>query len=393
MSLRRLSCLGCSVVLLMCAVLAFVIAGAVGTLQTAQALSCQYSGTTTGGGGGGGSTGSLTAEETQNAKTIIGVTKGMNLGTNAQVIAIATAVVESGLINLPGGDRDSAGLFQQRPSQGWGTYQEVTDPVYATTKFLAALTSIPNWQSIPPGTAAQEVQKSAYPDRYQQAIDGPYNGFPSAPTIVGSLASLSPAIAPDPRALGSGGSSGGGGGATPGTNPCGAGVTGYVNPIQSQWYAPARVDMGTDWLPQMQDTPVIAIGDATVTYAQTGSANTGWPGTPGGCVVYTLASGQLAGKSIYVCENVSPTVSAGQKITAGQTIAYSHPGYAWTEWGWANGSGGPGPLTPYGGSPDGYCTPGGIAFANFLHDLGAPWATVDICPWAPGQWPDKNPYP
>ena len=78
---------------------------------------------------------------------------------------------ESELRNLDGGDHDSAGLFQQRPSQGWGSFDEVTDPVYASEAFFSALIAVERWQQLPVTVAAQAVQRSAYPDAYQQHAD------------------------------------------------------------------------------------------------------------------------------------------------------------------------------------------------------------------------------
>ena len=112
--------------------------------------------------------GQLTDEQRQNAAVIIGVAKGMNLPPKAWVIALATAMQESGLRNLGYGDRDSLGLFQQRPSSGWGSGDQVVDPTYATKKFLAALQQVPNWPALPLTKAAQAVQRSAFPNAYAQ---------------------------------------------------------------------------------------------------------------------------------------------------------------------------------------------------------------------------------
>ncbi len=68
--------------------------------------------------------------------------------------------------NLPYGDRDSLGLFQQRPSQGWGTPDQILTPTYAATRFYQALVAIPNWQQIPLTEAANAVQRSAHPSAY-----------------------------------------------------------------------------------------------------------------------------------------------------------------------------------------------------------------------------------
>lgn len=110
--------------------------------------------------------GTYTTDQIANATTIYQVSQGMGLPAYAAVIAIATALQESDLYNLDYGDRDSLGLFQQRPSQGWGTPAEIMNPVYAATKFYQALVKVPNWQTIPLTEAAQAVQESAYPDAY-----------------------------------------------------------------------------------------------------------------------------------------------------------------------------------------------------------------------------------
>lgn len=118
----------------------------------------------------------LSEEQIDNARTIIGVGKGADLSKQAQTIAVMTALQESSLNDLDGGDRDSAGAFQQRPSMNWGSADEVTDTVYASKAFYGVdsetsnpgLTQIDNWEGIDPGDAAQEVQRSAYPDAYDK---------------------------------------------------------------------------------------------------------------------------------------------------------------------------------------------------------------------------------
>lgn len=111
----------------------------------------------------------LTAEQLGNAQIIYQVSANMKLPSWAAVVAIATAMQESSLINLTTATNyDSLGLFQQRPSQGWGSAAQVTDPVYASQAFYSRLIKVPNWQSIPLTQAAQAVQRSAYPDAYAQ---------------------------------------------------------------------------------------------------------------------------------------------------------------------------------------------------------------------------------
>jgi cell wall-associated NlpC family hydrolase len=108
----------------------------------------------------------LDADQMGNAETITAVAAAQHLPAYAATIALATAKQESDLRNLDHGDRDSLGLFQQRPSQGWGTRAQIAHPVYATTAFLRRLTAVPGWQTLPLTRAAQAVQRSAYPDAY-----------------------------------------------------------------------------------------------------------------------------------------------------------------------------------------------------------------------------------
>ncbi len=110
----------------------------------------------------------LSIDQMQNASTIAAVAASRNLPERAVTISIATAMQESRLTNLGGGDRDSIGLFQQRPSQGWGTPEQISDPVYATNKFLDKLVAIPGYAQLPLTEAAQDVQHSGFPDAYAQ---------------------------------------------------------------------------------------------------------------------------------------------------------------------------------------------------------------------------------
>ncbi|WP_328463040.1 M23 family metallopeptidase [Actinoplanes sp. NBC_00393] len=106
----------------------------------------------------------------RNAAVIINVGADLQMPPRAWVIAVATAMQESRLVNLghlgARNDHDSQGLFQQRPSSGWGTPEQVRDPVYASTKFYEKLKTVEGWQTMPLTRAAQAVQISAYPDAY-----------------------------------------------------------------------------------------------------------------------------------------------------------------------------------------------------------------------------------
>jgi hypothetical protein len=105
-------------------------------------------------------------EQMQNASTIAAVGVKIGVPTFGIEVAEATALQESKLYNLTGGDRDSLGLFQQRPSEGWGTAAQIMDTTYSSTAFYEALMKVANWQSLPLTQAAQDVQHSAYPDAY-----------------------------------------------------------------------------------------------------------------------------------------------------------------------------------------------------------------------------------
>lgn len=121
----------------------------------------------------------LDAEQVANAKLIVQIGRQRGVPDRGIAIALATAMVESWMRNLDWGDRDSLGLFQQRPSQGWGTASQVGDPARATAVFYGGpsdpngtttrgLLDIPGWQGMGFSDAAQAVQISAYPERYGQ---------------------------------------------------------------------------------------------------------------------------------------------------------------------------------------------------------------------------------
>ncbi|MGV9547278.1 C40 family peptidase [Streptomyces ardesiacus] len=110
----------------------------------------------------------LPAEQVPNAATIVAAGLSLDVPKKGQIIALATAMQESRLRNLGSGDRDSLGLFQQRPSQGWGSAQQIRDPVYASEQFYKHLLKVDGWQQMTVTQAAQAVQKSGLPDAYAQ---------------------------------------------------------------------------------------------------------------------------------------------------------------------------------------------------------------------------------
>lgn len=114
---------------------------------------------------------SLDPTQMANAATIAAVGIRRGLPERAMVVALATALQESKLENLSDGDRDSVGLFQQRPSQGWGTAEQISDPRYATGQFYNALLRVKGWQQMRVTEAAQRVQHSAHPEAYEKWAD------------------------------------------------------------------------------------------------------------------------------------------------------------------------------------------------------------------------------
>ncbi|MQT04524.1 hypothetical protein FF041_31515 [Streptomyces jumonjinensis] len=116
--------------------------------------------------GAGGPSYELSTEMAANAATVAAVGTARGLPERAVTIALATALQESALRNIEYGDRDSLGLFQQRPSKGWGTPEQILDPVYSAGKFYEQLAEVPGYSRLPLTVAAQRVQRSGFPQAY-----------------------------------------------------------------------------------------------------------------------------------------------------------------------------------------------------------------------------------
>jgi hypothetical protein len=127
----------------------------------------------------------LTVAQLHHASTINAVGLARGIPERGRIIAVATAFQESSLRNREDGDRDSVGLFQQRPSQGWGTKEEILDPIYASGQFYDALLQVDDWADLPLTEAAQQVQQSAHPDAYAK-------WEPQATTLVRALSGAAP---------------------------------------------------------------------------------------------------------------------------------------------------------------------------------------------------------
>ncbi len=254
-------------------------------------------------------------EQMRNAAIIINVGKEMGLPPRAWVIAVATAMQESRLTNLghlgARNDHDSQGLFQQRPSAGWGTPAQVRDPEYASRKFYEKLKTVEGWETTSLTRAAQRVQRSAYP-----------NAYAKHETIAAQIVNLLTNGAAN-RAVDSL------------TAVCAAGnqiaASGWTNPVQavvgSGFRTPGRpTHQGVDLIVG-KGAPIVSASSGVVSVVKCDedsggrqSCNVdGFPGK-GGCgwMVEIVHAGNVMTRYCHMVER--PTVRIGQQVTAGQNI-------------------------------------------------------------------------
>jgi cell wall-associated NlpC family hydrolase len=185
------------------------------------------------------SVGPYKGQQITNAAAIITIAGQRGLDAKAQQIGLIASMTESNLTNDSGGDRDSAGLFQMRPSQGWGTYAQVTDPTFAINEFFQRMVQVSGWESMDPGDVAQAVEESAYPDRYATQV----------PEAVQIMNALSGVTATTVSATDTGMVCGSGSGNANITLPVGA--TGPVGPhadVVSQVIAYAEAQLGKPYV-------------------------------------------------------------------------------------------------------------------------------------------------
>ncbi|MFJ9961204.1 C40 family peptidase [Streptomyces avermitilis] len=250
------------------------------------------------------------AEQVPNAKTIQATGVAMNIPARGQIVALATALQESGLRNLTYGDRDSLGLFQQRPSQGWGTANEILDPVHSSTMFYEALEKVSGWQSLSVTQAAQAVQKSGFPEAYakweplatalQQAIEpllSKSGGASPSPLPSGSAGTGS---APTSTA---GGCTSGGDGTDFGTIPPGAVPAGYKIPAD----APPKVQTAIRWALGQLDTPYQWGGSCTDSHG---------PDPMGRCDCSSLMQQSYKAAGVTLTRTTYTQVKVGKSVSA-----------------------------------------------------------------------------
>lgn len=250
------------------------------------------------------------AEQVPHAKAIQATGVAMNIPARGQVVALATALQESGLRNLTYGDRDSLGLFQQRPSQGWGSAEEILDPVYSSTRFYEALEKVSGWQSLSVTQAAQAVQRSGFPEAYakweplatalQKAI------APLLSKTDGDAPSPSPSgpASPDtPSADAAGGCAADGDGTDFGTIPPGAVPAEYKIPTD----APRAVQTAIRWALGQLDTPYQWGGSCTDSHG---------PDPMGRCDCSSLMQQAYKAAGITLTRTTYTQVAEGKAVSA-----------------------------------------------------------------------------
>jgi murein DD-endopeptidase MepM/ murein hydrolase activator NlpD len=245
-----------------------------------------------------------------NAAIIVNVGHDRAIPPRGWVIAVATAMTESRLINTPVvTDHDSVGLFQQRPSQGWGTPAQLIDPIYASTRFYTALLTVPDWQRLPVTQAAQAVQRSAFPQRYA-AVEHDAETVVAAVAGVGSISDL------------------------PGASPVGCAgppqlaASGWTSPVKGTIGDPfgirrGRLHTGVDLIAPRYTIIRAASGGVVVRVVcepATGNCDVDGSDAAQGCGWYVDIQ-HADGVATRYCHMVRrPDVTAGQTVTAGQPI-------------------------------------------------------------------------
>lgn len=264
--------------------------------------------------------GGYSAEQVSSAATIVRAGVDAGVPARGRVVAVAVAIQESSLRNLHGGPDDSVGLFQQRPSQGWGTREQLLDPAYASRRFYAALLAVRGWQQMPLTEAGQAVQRSAYPDAYARwepdaimLVDAV--GGPTAAAGLGRCPSDCPGLVSD---AGTSGLS------------AAAGRCGWVAPVRARVVSGFRtterpghdgVDLGA-----ARGTPIRAVSAGVVVAVRCdiapaghGCDQDGSPSTPGcGWYVDLRHAGNVHTRYCHMLTR--PSVVEGQPVLSGQVI-------------------------------------------------------------------------
>lgn len=255
-------------------------------------------------------------EQVADVATIVNVGQQMQVPARGWVIAVATAMQEARLFNPRRvTDHDSVGVFQQRPSQGWGTVEQIMDPAYASRKFYERLLQVPGWQSMALTVAAQAVQRSAFPSAYAkheakaaQLVDQ----VSGAPVVNAGTAADGCAHAGEVTASGW-------------TAPVKGATVGEGLGAPRKGHRHAGVDLMVG-----KHTPIVSIADGVVirnkcddgTAAHGGCDRDGSPDIPGcGWYLDIRHAGGIVSR--YCHQLVRPLVPVGAHVTAGQQVGWS----------------------------------------------------------------------
>jgi hypothetical protein len=289
--------------------------------------------------------------ETQIEIRIYLVGQVMHMTPRQIVTAYDVGFVESTMHNIHWGGEGSTGVFQQRNFSPWTDGgRNRNNVIDASISFFLRLRELDNGQPIP--VLAQDVQVSAYPERYYDWVDDGVETYNRIKRLVGTPAGVKSIKSLEGITIGSGG-----------IGACALTGNGtYVNPFEGQSWTPERTDQGVDYATS-HNYPIRAIGNAEM-------MSTGSWGKYGPFAWYKLLDGPQQGHCVFVAEGIQNILPAGTVVRAGGAIARSIPNWQYgIETGWAQGEATP--STPYNGAPDGTPMPGGKAFNRFLLSLGA----------------------
>lgn len=242
----------------------------------------------------------LDSSQLKNAATILSTGKSLGASKRDLTIALMTAMQESTLRNINYGDRDSLGLFQQRPSQGWGAPEQILDPVYASTKFFKELFKVKDRNNMPLTLAAQAVQRSAFPYAYAK-WEGMANAIVNGTTFAGGEMGLEAMLKALPTVAGGGK---GGKPMTAGTYRVSSEYGMRTNPVTGEYKLHNGIDLAAPG-----GTPIYAVNSGKVLSA-------GYAGGYGNYVVIAHPDGTQTGYAHQSRLNVK----AGQQVTKGQHI-------------------------------------------------------------------------
>ncbi len=295
------------------------------------------------------------AKQTGNAATIVRVGQQMAVPPRGWVIAVATAIQEDDLNNSTvANDHDSLGLFQQRPSQGWGTPAQVTDPAYSSRKFYEHLLAVPGWAQMSLTRAAQAVQRSAFPNAYAKHE-------PAAAALVNKVAG--------------GAANQAGTQAGRCTQPGEVSAGGWTVPVGGQivsgFRTPDRPTHNGVDLAASKHTAIHAAAAGTVivakcdpaTEATVGTCNRDGSSSAKGCGWYVDLAHAGGIITRYCHMMVAPLVKVGDQVSAGQPIGWS---------GSSGNSSGPHVHFEVHTNGDDHAATGAIDPVPFMRDHGAP---------------------